>query len=140
MSSSVRIYIDGASRGNPGPAGIGIILNDSINKISLYKYIGETTNNVAEYVALIYAVQEALIQKRDSIVINSDSELLVRQLKGDYKVKNENLKAYFEQFRHLSKGFSQIEINLISRQENSLADKLANKAIDSRISTDLKTE
>lgn len=140
MSNLLKIYIDGASRGNPGPAGIGIVLDDNGDRKTLYKYIGETTNNIAEYTALVYALQEALIERKGSVVINSDSELLVKQLNGEYRVKNENLRPFFDQFQHLIKGFSKIEIRLISRQENSIADRLANKAIDSRISTDLKTE
>jgi ribonuclease HI len=73
-------------------------------------------------------------------VVNSDSELLTRQLRGEYKVKNENLKYFYEQFLHLSRGFNSIKIVTIRREENAAADKLANKAIDSRLDNSLKIE
>ena len=142
MSKSIEIFVDGASRGNPGPSGIGIALfSDGKNVVKkLFKFIGNATNNIAEYTALIYALQEALIDRYTNVTIKSDSELLIRQLKGEYKVKNENLKVYYEQFVHLSRGFDKIDLVLISRKDNSLADQLANKAIDSRIDSVLKTE
>ncbi len=141
-SDKIAIFIDGASRGNPGPSGIGIIFCDSNSKIikKLFKFIGSSTNNIAEYTALIYALQEALIDRHQNIVIKSDSELLTKQLRGEYKVKNENLKSFYEQFRHLSRGFKEIDIVTIDRKDNTLADKLANKAIDSRFDDSLKIE
>ena len=139
---SINIFIDGASRGNPGPSGIGIVFFDDSKKAvkKLFKFIGNATNNVAEYTALIYGVQEALIDKYENITINSDSELLTRQLRGEYKVKNENLKPFYEQFLHLSRGFNKIDVVGIHREQNKLADNLANKAIDSRIDSSLKIE
>ena len=106
----------------------------------LFKFIGNTTNNIAEYTALIYALQEALIGRYESIIVKSDSELLTKQLRGEYKVRNENLKPFYEQFLHLSRGFSKLEVISIDRKDNSIADKLANKAIDSRIDSSLKAE
>jgi ribonuclease HI len=142
MSKSISIFIDGASRGNPGPSGIGVVFCDGEDKVvkKLFKFIGNTTNNVAEYSALIYATQEALIDRYDEIKIKSDSELLTRQLTGEYKVKNENLRLYYDLFQHISKGFNKIEVISIARENNSLADKLANKAIDSRFDSSLKIE
>ena len=142
MSRSIDIFIDGASRGNPGPSGIGVVFFDDNKKAvkKLFKFIGNGTNNVAEYTALIYGVQEALIDKYENIIINSDSELLTRQLRGEYRVKNENLKPFYEQFLHLSRGFSKIDVVSIPREQNKIADNLANKAIDSRIDSSLKTE
>ena len=142
MSRSIDIFIDGASRGNPGPSGIGVVFFDDSKKAvkKLFKFIGNGTNNVAEYTALIYGVQEALIDKYENIIINSDSELLTRQLRGEYRVKNENLKPFYEQFLHLSRGFSKIDVVSIPREQNKIADNLANKAIDSRIDSSLKTE
>ena len=135
------IYIDGAARGNPGVAGIGIIINDGQGqKIrELYKYIGETSNNIAEYTALVYALQEALILGLKDVVVHSDSELLVKQLNGEYRVKNSNLKSYYEQFLHLKTGFNKLAVKQISRDENKKTDKLANQGIDSRINSNLKT-
>lgn len=142
MSRSIEIFIDGASRGNPGPSGIGIVFCDDGKNIikKLFKFIGNATNNIAEYTALIYALQEALIDRYENIIVRSDSELLTRQLRGEYRVKNENLKPYYEQFMHLSRGFNKIEIVSIDRKENTQADKLANKAIDLRIDSSLKSE
>lgn len=135
-----NIYIDGAARGNPGEAGIGIILKDEQGQQirELYKYIGQTTNNIAEYTALIYGLQEAIILGLKEVVVHSDSELLVKQLNGEYRVKNSNLKLHYEQFLHLKSGFNKLEVRQISRAENKQSDKLANQAIDCRIDTGLK--
>lgn len=141
MSRSIEIFIDGASRGNPGPSGIGIVFLENGTVIKrLFKFIGNTTNNVAEYIALIYALQEALIERYESLIVKSDSELLTKQLRGEYRVKNENLKFIYDQFLHLSRGFGKIDIVTIGREDNKLADNLANKAIDSRIDSSLKIE
>lgn len=139
---SIEIFIDGASRGNPGPSGIGIVFFDDKKNVvkKIFKFIGNATNNVAEYTAFIYALQEALIDRYEDVKIASDSELLTRQLRGEYRVKNENLKPFYDQFLHLSRGFNRIEVVSIGRKDNSIADKLANKAIDSRVDGSLKIE
>jgi ribonuclease HI len=125
------IYTDGGSRGNPGPSGIGVIVcgegGEAVKNVS--KYIGETTNNVAEYMALIYGLQEALILRADEVIINSDSELLVKQLKKEYKVKDKDLKVLNGQVEHLLSGFRKYEINHIDRSLNKGADRLADKAV-----------
>lgn len=125
------MYIDGAAKGNPGPAGIGIVVCDDNGYVlkNIARCIGETTNNVAEYTALIYALQEALILKSDKVRVWTDSELLYKQMQGDYKVRQEHLKPLFEQIKHLSKGFTSFEIRHISRNNNRGADKLANQAV-----------
>lgn len=123
------IYIDGAAKGNPGPAGIGVILCHDGNVIkNISRHIGNTTNNVAEYTALIYALQEALMLKVSKIKVWTDSELLYKQLQGQYKVKHQNLKPLFEQLQHLLKGFASFEIQHIPREQNRGADKLASQA------------
>lgn len=139
---SIEIFIDGASRGNPGPSGIGIVFFDDKKNVvkKIFKFIGNATNNVAEYTAFIYALQEALIDRYEDVKVASDSELLTRQLRGEYRVKNVNLKPFYEQFLHLSRGFNRIEVVSIGRKDNSIADKLANKAIDSRVDGSLKIE
>lgn len=149
-NKSATIYIDGSSHGNPGPAGVGIViypgrcsLSDGVRENSRsvknrYKYIGEATNNVAEYTALIYSLQEALILGINDLVIKSDSELLVNQLKGIYKVRNLNLRTLYDQFICLKDRFKKLEVGFISRKDNVQADKLANKAIDSRVGADLR--
>ncbi len=124
------IYIDGASKGNPGPSGIGVVIcrnGETIKNIS--SYIGEGTNNVAEYTAFLFALQEALKLKAQTIKINTDSQLLYRQIKGVYKVKHPNIIGLFNQARHLIAGFKEISIHNIPREQNRGADKLANKAV-----------
>ncbi|MFH1857944.1 MAG: ribonuclease HI family protein [Candidatus Omnitrophota bacterium] len=129
---SLSLYVDGASRGNPGPAGIGVVLCDRSQRTvcECGKFIGETTNNVAEYTALIYGLQEALLRKVSRISVHTDSELLARQLQGRYKVKESHLKMLHRQVRALIQNFSRFEIHHVPRTENRRADKLANEAID----------
>lgn len=125
------IYTDGAARGNPGEAGAGIYIRDSL-KILLEKgvYLGHTTNNVAEYIAFILGLKEAEKLGGNILSLYADSELLVNQIKGTYKVKDKKLKLLFDKAKkHLSK-FIQYEIFYIKREENRDADRLANKAID----------
>lgn len=132
MPKKLVVYVDGGSRGNPGPSGIGVIVRDerggALKNIS--KYIGDTTNNVAEYTALIYGLQEALILRADEVIINTDSELLAKQISKEYKTKDRELKPLYEQVRHLLTGFKRYEIKHIGRSENKGADKLVNKAVD----------
>ncbi len=128
----VVIYIDGAAKGNPGPAGIGALLKDEkgviISEIS--KFIGEATNNIAEYSALLEALRESISLGFKYIEIRSDSELLIKQLKGEYKVKSSNLRFLFENAILLLNNFEKIEVNHIPREENKDADRLANKAVN----------
>ena len=128
----ISIYIDGGSRGNPGPAGIGIVILDEKGKKTreYNKFIGITTNNIAEYTALVYGLQEGLFERADEIELNLDSELVVQQLKGEYRVKNAAIKPLFEQALHLLSGFKKFEIKHIAREKNKEADKLVNKAIN----------
>ena len=126
----LEIYIDGASKGNPGPSGIGVVIcrsGETIKNIS--SYIGKATNNVAEYTALIYALQEALILKAESVKVNTDSQLLYRQIKRVYRTKNPNIRGLYNQALHLMSAFKQVLINNIPRQDNRGADRLATQAI-----------
>ena len=134
----LQIYIDGASKGNPGPAGIGVVIceNETVIK-NLSYYIGKTTNNVAEYLALIYALQEALILKAESIKINTDSQLLYKQIKKDYRIKDEKIFLFYQIVQHLFTGFKEIEINFIPREKNKGADKLANLALIKQLKSSL---
>lgn len=141
VSELIRIYIDGASQGNPGPAGIGIALmkNSATQPLqTAHKYIGETTNNVAEYAALIYALQEALILGHRAIEVCTDSELIAKQVRGEYKVREPQLQSYADQVQHLRQGFDHFEIRAIPREQNRLADQLATEAIESRFDRSLK--
>ncbi len=126
------LYADGGSRGNPGPAGIGVVILDEKKKKlkELYKYIGETTNNNAEYNALICGLEEASTLGADEILVNLDSELVVKQLNGEYRVKNPEIKPLFEEAIAGLKKFNTFEIRHIDRSENKEADKLVNKAIN----------
>lgn len=132
MNKKLHLYIDGGSRGNPGPAGIGIIILDSKRKKlkEIFKYIGETTNNIAEYTALVHGLEEALMLKADEVVINMDSELVAKQISGDYKVKNVDIKPLFERALGILRKFSSFEIKRIDRSKNKEADRLANKAMN----------
>jgi ribonuclease HI len=126
------LYTDGGSRGNPGPSGIGVVILDSKRKKirEVSKYIGETTNNVAEYLALVCGLEEAATLSADEVVIYMDSELLAKQLSGEYRVKDENIKVLFEKALGILKHFDSFEIKHISREKNKEADRLANKAIN----------
>ncbi len=131
MSSAVlEINTDGACRGNPGQAGIGVVVKRDgqvIREIS--QSIETATNNIAEYTAVIYALQEALMLQARRVLILTDSELLAKQLSGEYKVKNTNLKPLFDQIRHMLPGFEQVKFRHIPREENAHADKLAKQSV-----------
>ena len=126
------IYVDGAARGNPGPAGAGIFITDDSGKsvVELSKYLGVATNNVAEYNALIFAMEEAIKRGMKDISINTDSQLLARQLGGQYKVKNANLKELHAKITGMLDSFNEVAITHIKREKNQEADRLANEAID----------
>jgi len=129
--STLKIQIDGAARGNPGPAGIGAVLSTGPGrKVSeLAVYLGEATNNVAEHCALILALQEALKRGSADVAVFSDSELLVRQVNGEYRVKDKQLQWLHVLIRQLVEGFSHFEIRHVPREENRAADCLANRAV-----------
>ena len=128
----IEIYVDGGSRGNPGPSGVGVVILDANGKRlkDVSKYIGEATNNIAEYSALLYGLEEALILRADEIVVNLDSELVAKQLTGDYRVKDPGLKPLFERAINMLKSFKDFEIRHIEREKNKEADKLVNRAIN----------
>ena len=129
---TVRIYADGGARGNPGPAGIGAVLIDENGKKleELSKYIGSATNNVAEYLAVIYGLTEAIFRGTKNVILNVDSQLVAKQLKGEYKVKDQNIRKYFGIALNLFRGFDKVEVREIPREENKEADTLVNKAIN----------
>lgn len=134
MGDEFFIYADGASRGNPGEAGAGMVIIDSNHHTLLEKgtYLGRTTNNAAEYKALILALREAQRLGGRVLKIFLDSELVVRQLQGMYKVRSPNLKGLFKEASSLLKSFRIYDIIHISRDENSKADRLANQSINSQ--------
>jgi ribonuclease HI len=133
LSGMLEIFVDGACSGNPGEAGIGVVINaegKTVKEIS--KAIGLATNNIAEYSALIYALQEAKIMKAKELQVFTDSELMFRQVTGAYKVKNEKLKVLCDQVKHLMSGFDRVEIAHVRREKNKHADKLATESIKSK--------
>lgn len=130
MNRRLELFTDGACQGNPGAAAIGVIIKENGKVIrTISKTIGSATNNIAEYTALIYGLQEALILKADKVTVNTDSELLYQQLNGNYKIKHPNLKFLFDLVKHLAEGFKSLEIKHIPREKNQEADKLATDAI-----------
>ena len=130
----IIIHADGASRGNPGPAGAGALLYDpgGILKAQLSRYLGETTNNVAEYQALILGLQMAREQGATRIQVLADSLLIVEQLKGSYRVKSPHLLPLWRQAKKELQYFEAHAISHVPRAENSLADGLANQGIDQK--------
>jgi len=129
------IYTDGASRGNPGEAGAGAIIYGEEGTVikKVKKYLGTTTNNVAEYMALIIALNEALKLKGEVLHLYSDSELMVRQIKGIYKVRDKKMQVLWREVKKLLAQFIQYDIICIDRRKNREADELANLAIDEQI-------
>lgn len=126
------IFTDGGARGNPGPAGIGAVIKNENgeNLKTISEYIGETTNNQAEYKAIISALKIAKELKGEYLEFNLDSELAVKQLNREYKVKNAELAPLFLQIHNLSIDFKKITYRHIPRELNKEADKLVNLAID----------
>lgn len=125
------IYTDGGARNNPGPAGIGVVICDDLGIIlETYKeYIGEATNNIAEYQALITALKRAKKYKPDEIECRLDSELVVKQARGEYKTKDEKMKKLLGEVRELT-FFKNVTFKSIPREQNELADRLVNEVLD----------
>jgi ribonuclease HI len=131
-NETVDLYTDGASRGNPGQAGAGLILLDDKGNIIFESkmYLGTCTNNEAEYRALIFGLKEALRLNLTLVNIHLDSELVVRQMEGIYKIKNRNLGQFASEAKKLLSSFEKYNIKHVPRHRNSEADRLANEAID----------
>ena len=127
-----RANIDGGSRGNPGPAAYGVVIRNPRGEIvaRLKKYIGRTTNNVAEYYGLIAALDYAQASSVRELHIESDSELLVKQMRGQYKVKSTDLQPLFERATKMSRSFGSFRISHVYREQNREADALANEAMN----------
>jgi len=132
MDELITVEFDGGSRGNPGPAGIGIVLRakDGTPLITLGRFIGRATNNIAEYQALITALKKAKELGAKKLLIRGDSELVIKQMKGEYRVRHPELKPLYEEAYHLFHQFKEAKIEHNFRHKNTLADKLANLAMD----------
>jgi ribonuclease HI len=132
VAAAYRANIDGGSRGNPGPAAYGVVIRDAKGDIvaKLKKYIGRMTNNVAEYYGLIAALDYMQSQGIKALRIESDSELLVKQMRGQYKVRSPELQPLFERARKMSQALESFRIDHVYREQNREADALANEAMD----------
>src|SRR3954463_9897701 len=131
---TLPLEFDGGSRGNPGPAGIGVVVRaaDGTPLVTLGRYIGKATNNVAEYKALITAMSEAQKLGATKVKIRGDSELVVRQMTGQYRVKHPDLIPLFREAKELFDSFEEASISHNYREKNELADRLGNLAMDRR--------
>lgn len=131
-AENMVIWVDGASRGNPGPAALGAVIQDGWGNTlaRLSRRIGVTTNNQAEYRALIAALEKAVSLGARRVSVHSDSELVVRQVTGRYRVKNAELKPLFQKVKRLQAGLDGFSIRHIPRHRNAAADALTNAALD----------
>lgn len=136
-NQEVVAYIDGGSRGNPGPAAYGVVVRDAegAHLASFSKFLGRATNNVAEYQGLLAALNYAREHRYSRLKIVSDSELLARQITGQYKVKNAGLKPLHERARTLIGQFAGFSIQHVLREHNREADRLVNEALDAAEAT-----
>ena len=136
MSKEIRIYSDGGSRGNPGPAAAGAVLyalqngeeGEELGRAS--RYLGSTTNNQAEYTAIVIGLEKAKLLGADSVELFMDSELAVKQLKGEYKVKNQDLAKRFLEVKNLLTYFDHVVITHVRREKNKVADAIVNEVLD----------
>jgi len=127
VRNKIEVFTDGASSGNPGPAGCGVVIKEGQITREISCFIGQATNNVAEYIALIIALEEIKDKRDCDIIILSDSELIVRQMNGQYKVKNELLLSLYHRAKQLWR--SNYSLVHIPREKNILADSLARRAV-----------
>lgn len=126
-------YTDGASRGNPGLAGIGAhILSPDGEEFYRKKFLGEKTNNQAEYEAMLLAFEELGARGASHVLLRADSELMIKQMRGEYRVKNENILPLYRKARQSCERFGSIQFEHVRRELNKVADRLANEAIDER--------
>jgi len=128
----LKVFCDGGARGNPGPSAIGYVIKDESGKTIFQegKAIGEATNNQAEYQAVVFALEKAKELGGTELSFNLDSELVVKQLQGEYKVKNQDLAALFMKIWNLQNQFKVVTYQHVYREQNQEADSLVNKALD----------
>jgi ribonuclease HI len=128
----VRLFTDGGARGNPGPAAYGYVLEaeDGTVLAAHGKHIGSATNNVAEYSGLVAGLRKALELQLPEVEVVSDSELMVKQMRGEYRVKNEALRALFAEAGRLARELGNVEYRHVRRAHNEEADRLVNEALD----------
>ena len=131
------VYVDGGARGNPGPSGVGVVITDpdGTELARANDYIGVATNNAAEYRALLLGLERALQLGAREVEVVNDSQLVARQLTGQYRVKSADLRPLFEQAREALGEFEQWAVRSVPREQNEVADELVNEAIDAGAST-----
>jgi ribonuclease HI len=134
MAEPYLIYFDGGARNNPGPAGYGVVVAEPQGSPILMRgrYIGNATNNVAEYQGLIEGLKLALELKLEHVLVRGDSQLVINQMAGSWKIRHENMKPLHQQASELARKFKSIRFEHVYREQNGLADKLYNRAIDRR--------
>lgn len=134
MTVRGTLYTDGGSRGNPGPAGIGIVLLRENGDVCCAggRFLGECTNNVAEYRALIWGLKTAVNFGVTDLLVRADSELVVKQMRGEYRVKHPGLQPLFARAKDLARGLASVRYEHVRREQNTHADELANAAMDSK--------
>jgi ribonuclease HI len=134
MTGVWTVNSDGGSRGNPGPGGAGIVVRDPSGEVVARggAYLGRVTNNIAEYEALLWGMRAARALGATKLLVRADSELAIKQMRGEYRVKNEGLKPLFLQAQALCRTFEGVTFEHVRREANADADALANEAMDSR--------
>jgi ribonuclease HI len=135
VSQKLIIYTDGGARGNPGPAGLGVYITDEEGHVLLEhsRFLGDRTNNQAEYMAILDALREAKVLGAEEIDMRMDSELAVKQLNHEYKVKNAELATLFLQVWNMTQMFKKVTFTHVRREKNKEADRLVNVAIDRHV-------
>jgi len=135
LTKTLRLFTDGASRGNPGPAGAGVVIEDDqgMRLRTFHRWLGKATNNEAEYHAVIEGLKAVSDWKPDRLEVYLDSKLVVEQLNGSYRVKKPELKPLYEQAKRLLGGFDDVVLAHVDRERNRGADALANMAIDAHV-------
>lgn len=141
MDNKITIYCDGGSRGNPGPAALGVVIENGVENSKEYsEFLGKATNNEAEYRSAVYALKKTKQltggkeAEKTEIEIRMDSELVVRQLSGEYKLKEEKLIPFFVEIWNLKQDFKKVKFIHIPREKNKKADYLVNKELDAQTS------
>ena len=134
MTVRGTLYTDGGSRGNPGPAGIGIVLLRENGDVCCAggRFLGECTNNVAEYRALIWGLKTAVNCGVTDLLVRADSELVVKQMRGEYRVKHPGLQPLFARAKDLARELASVRYEHVRREQNTHADEMANAAMDSK--------
>jgi ribonuclease HI len=135
LTKVLRVFTDGAARGNPGPAAVGVVIEDDkgMRLRGLHRYLGKATNNEAEYHALIEGLKAAAEWKPDRLELYLDSKLVVEQINGSYRVRKPELQPLYQRVKELLGGFDDVVISHVEREKNRGADALANMALDEQV-------